>query len=191
MLRNIRRQYRQSFLVGLCQLLLLQTAFGQQTRGEGGLRIQIVDGEGAQNVVLQIAPKPLVVRVVDASNRPVAGAAVVFTAPESGPSGRFSNDLRTVTATTGPDGLARAGTYHPNEVIGPYQIRVTAEIPEAAALAVISQVNLAERKGHGKLIAILAVAGGAAAAAVVYHNKNSGSNNISIGFGGAAVGAPK
>src|SRR5438067_1042477 len=76
----------------ICQSLVLSPVFSQQP----GLRIVIVQGDSAQNVLLQIPPKPLAIRVQDANNRPVAGVSVVFTAPDSGPSGDFANDSRAI-----------------------------------------------------------------------------------------------
>src|SRR6185295_2980109 len=120
---------------------------------------------------------------------------VVFTAPQSGPSGEFENDSRTLTVVTGLDGLANAGAYHPNATAGPYQIRVNAQFQGAAATAYISQINIAEKKGHGKLIATLLILGAAGGAAIAYRDRLGGSSSsssaLTIGFGGAAVGAPR
>ena len=108
-------------LVGfMCHLLALQPLLAQA--GQTGLKIVIVEGAGARNVAQQITARPLVVRVDNANNSPVAGAVVTFTAPEGGASGEFSNDSRIVRVTTGPDGLAQSGPYHPNATEGSYQI---------------------------------------------------------------------
>jgi len=197
MLQSICKRRWRVPLAAICQFLLLQPVFAaqvpaQQTRQ--GISIVVVEGERSRNVVQQIPPRPLVVRVEDASNRPVTGATVVFSAPESGPSGDFANDSRTFRASTGTDGLASAGVFHPNSISGSYQIRVTAEYQGQTAAALISQTNVAERKGHGKLIAIGAIVGAAAGAAIAFRNKDNGSpssNTPTITFGGSAVGAPR
>jgi len=193
MMRRMRGKNWRVPLVAVCQFLVLQSALGQQVGGQRGLKIVTVEGEGAKNVVQQIAPKPLIVRVEDANNRPVPGATVVFTAPDGGPSGEFSNDSRTMRVITGQDGLAAAGMFHPNATTGPYQIRVSAQLEAETATAVISQINATERKGHGKLFTVLIVAGAAAGAALAYRKKNgsNASDTPTITFGGAAVGAPK
>ena len=72
---------------------------------------------------------------------------------------------------TGQDGVAAAGAYHPNASPGPYQIRVTAQYRGAMATAFISQMNIAQKKGHGKLIATLVILGAAGGAAVAYRGK--------------------
>ncbi len=188
MISGIGKKYWRLPIVALCQVLILHPAFAQQ-----GLRIVVIQGDAARNVVQQIPAKQLTVRIEDSNNRPVAGAVVEFTAPEGGPSGEFANDSRIVRVMSGPDGVAVAGVYHPNALMGPYQIRVTAQSNGESASAFILQTNIAEKQGHGKLIAIIAIAGGAAAAAVAYHGKSSssGSSAPTITFGGAAVGAPK
>jgi hypothetical protein len=180
-------------IVAVCQLLLLQSAWGGQPIGQANLRIVVVEGEGARNVVQQIPPRPLLVRVEDANNRPVAGATVLFRAPGVGPSGEFADDNRTISVRTGPDGLASAGPFHPNSITGMYQIRVTAEFQGATAMALLSQTNIPEKKGHGKLIAILAIAGAAGVTIALRSRDNtpSSSNTPTITFGGSAVGAPK
>jgi hypothetical protein len=136
----------------------------------------------------------LLVRVEDGAGNPVAGATVIFTSPSVGPSGEFADDSRTVRVLTGPDGLASAGVFHPNATTGSYQIRVTAELQGEIASAVISQANIAEKKGRGKLIAALAIAAAAAGAAIAYSRKNGNGGSAdtpTITFGGAAVGAPR
>src|SRR5215467_11816822 len=119
---RIRQQCWRLPLAVLCQLLVLQAAFSQPQTPQQGIRIIVLEGEGARNVTEQIAPRPLSVRIQDGNGRPVGGAAVTFTAPESGPSGEFSNDSRVLRVVTGPDGIANAGTFHPNSAEGPYQI---------------------------------------------------------------------
>jgi hypothetical protein len=135
----------------------------------------------------------LIVRVEDGTNRPVPGATVVFNAPELGPSGEFGNDSRTMIVTTDQDGLASAGVFHPNSIVGSYQIRVTAELQGETATTIISQTNISEKKGRGKLIAIVAIVGAAVGAAIAFRNKDNGTSSDAptITFGGAAVGAPK
>jgi len=193
MMRRMReRRWRMPVVVVICQFLVLQSVFGQAPQAPRNLRIVTVEGEGARNVVQQIPARPMTVRVEDASGRPVPGATVVFTAPESGPSGEFENDSRTIRVMTGPEGIASAGVYHPNATTGSYQIRITAEFGGETATAGISQTNITERRGKGKLIAVLAIAGAASAAAVLARKKGgSSSDSPTITFGGAAVGAPR
>ena len=112
-----------SLVVVLCQFLVLQTVFARQA----GIRIVVVRGDKAKNVIQQIPPESLTVRVEDQNRRPVAGATVVFTAPNAGPSGEFATGSPSFSATTNQDGLAVADGFHPNAVAGAYQIQLRAE----------------------------------------------------------------
>jgi|SRR5437867_3604221 len=195
MMARIRDRSQRWLAIVLCPLLTFPCAFSQQAGEQRGLRIEVVQGEGTRNVAQQITARPLVVRVEDANSRPVGGATVTFTAPARGPSGEFANDSPVIRATTGADGLASGGTYHPNATEGPYQIQVRAEFQGEIATAVISQTNIARGQGHKKLIAIVAIAGGAAVAAGIgarsKGSSSSSSGTPTITFGGAAVGAPR
>jgi hypothetical protein len=179
--------------VVLCHALVTQAVLGQQP-----LQIRVLQGEGAKNVVQQIAARPITVRVEDSQGRPVAGARVTFTSPQVGPSGEFSNDLRTLETTTDSRGTASVDRYHPDGNVGSYFIDVVAEFQGVMARKQIRQENVGQGKSHGKLIAILAVAGAAVAAIVAATlNKNNGGTNTppagtpTITLGGTStVGAP-
>jgi hypothetical protein len=177
----------------LCQMLVLQAVLAQPAGAQARLRILVQEGEGARNVAQQISPRPMIVRVLDANNRPVEGATVTFTAPGGGPGGDFANDSPSVRVVTSAAGIANAGPYHPNERAGMYQIQVRAEFQGEMASALISQTNIERGKGHKKVIAIIAIAAAAAGAAVAAQKGSSSSSSSSptITFGGTAVGAPK
>jgi hypothetical protein len=182
---------RCALVVVLCQLLLLQPVFSQQAGAQPGLRIVTVRGDRAKNVIQQIPPEALTVRIEDTNRRPVGGATVLFTAPGSGPGGQFPNGSTTVRVTTNPDGLATAEGYHPNATPGRYMIEVRAEYQGLTAGAVIEQTNVEPGKSHTKLlITILAVAG-VAAGATVLARRNGGDSIPTFTLGDAAVGAPK
>ena len=196
MIAQLRRRHWREPLTAICLVfMVLQPVLGQEPAGQRNLRIAVVEGEGNKNVVLQIAPRPLVVRVLGGENLPVPGATVVFSAPAVGAGGQFSNDSRVMTVTTDQDGLASAGTFHPNSTGGSYQIRVTAEIQGQSAIATINQTNIEGKKGHGKWIAVGAIAAAAGVAAIAFKGKDSNGNPgpvaPTITFGGAAVGAPR
>ena len=172
----------------MCQLLAWQLVTAQS---QATLRVVVVAGQGAKNLVQQIPPDPLAVRVEE-NNRPVAGAAVTLTAPMAGPTGQFANGAFITTATTDGDGVAVIQGFHPNATVGSYQIQVRAEFRGQTATTSIRQSNVTSAKGHGKLIAILAVAGAAAGAVLIAKSGgNSGSTAPTITLGDSAVGAPK
>jgi hypothetical protein len=134
-----------------------------------GLRIVVVEGEGAiNNIQLGVAREP-VVEVRDENDRAVAGAKVTFTAPKQGPGGTFFGASPTLTSATDDNGRAVATGFRPNAEEGRFQIQVIAVIGDRTATAVITQsnalpgggVNRAGGKkgfGAGRIIAIVAAA---------------------------------
>src|SRR5271156_5768386 len=88
------------------------------------LIINIVEGEGALNNVKQRVNREPIVQVEDENHKPIAGAAVVFFLPTSGPGGTFANGSQTLTVTTDATGRATATGIHPNHLTGKIQIRV-------------------------------------------------------------------
>jgi hypothetical protein len=65
---------------------------------------------------------PLIAAVRDAHSNPVAGVAVVFTAPSSGASGTFANSSAKETVTTNASGVATSSTFTANSTAGSYTV---------------------------------------------------------------------
>ena len=184
-----------------CLLFIAQSLYAGQSGV--GLRAIVVEGNGARNIVEQIPPTPMVVRIVDRENHAVRGATVVFTSPETGPSGDFANDLTSFTAFTNEDGLASAPQFHPNGIEGAYQIRVRAQYRDEVAETTIRQINVGAKRSFKKTVIILAVAGAAAGAAMASRGSGSSSQSTSpstttpssgvpaISFGTSTVGGPQ
>ncbi len=77
--------------------------------------------------------------VKDAANNPVNGATVTFTAPSSGASGTFANNLPTTTATTNASGIATATTFRANLTAASYSVNAT--VSGVATSAVFTLTN--------------------------------------------------
>jgi len=191
MFKRSRKIASDFFTVLLCQTLVVLPVVAQQTPAESGIRIIIVEGMGAKNLVDQIPPRPLIVRVEDTEKRPVFNVPVVFEAPTDGPSGEFVNDSNTLTVFTDPDGTAVAGAFHPNRLTGAYRILVRAEFQGQTTTTSISQTNVEKRNFHVKLFAIIGAAGVAGTVAAYSLRNNNAAKPATITFGGSAVGAPK
>jgi hypothetical protein len=123
-----------------------------------GLKVMIVEGSGARAVKL---------RVLDASNRVVSGATVVFTSPPSGPSCFFLNGAHSMIVFTDQQGLAVAQDYHANSIAGAYQIQVQAAYKGAVATLSIEHTNVLTKKSSSKMVLIGAAAAGGALATVL------------------------
>lgn len=107
----------------------------------GGLKIVVVQGEGAENNLRTRNTTQPVVEVRDDGDKPVPGAEVVFQLPPAGPGGVFNGWMRTQTARTGPEGRAQTNGFMPNEEEGRFNIRVTATSGTKTSNAVIAQSN--------------------------------------------------
>lgn len=117
--------------------------------------IRAADGDNQEAVVTQAFARDLVATVVDAGGNPVAGAAVVFSAPSSGASAALSARVK-VTDAAGKVAVSAAA----NTAAGAYQVKASLADP-AAAPATFSLANL-----PGAASALRAVSGAAQAAAV-------------------------
>jgi hypothetical protein len=182
----------------LCGALPL---FPQTAGAEAGIKITVREGEGALNNIRTLRAKDPVVLVTDAADKPLAGAQVAFLLPDLGASGVFPSGT-TATVTTGPDGIATIRGLKPNNVVGQFQIRVTASYQGQVARAAINQTNAAPPKsgGGGKTALIVALLGGAGAAVAIGVTRSGGSSpttptqpnpTTSISAGGSTFGPPR
>jgi len=136
--------------VGLGALLVVVTAIlsAQQPQRPAqvskGLRIVVLEGEDAVNIVQQKTAVRPVVEVRDSNNLPVVGATVQFTIARTGggAAASFANGQNAVTITT--DALGRAATS-PLQAIGngALRINVQATYQGQVATATVSQTNFA------------------------------------------------
>ena len=195
-MHQIHRQFHRFLSVLLCLLLLCPSTFAGQ---QAGLKIIVLSGSGEENVINEVPPQPLAVRVVDASNRPITGAAVVFTAPSNGAGGAFPTGPSFNTVSD-EEGRALGLLYRPNSVEGSYTIQIRAEYQGESAMATIRQSNVLVKKSKmsnkGKLvIAVVAGAGAAIAAGLAGGGGSSGNSGTparpgtpKITFGGSTIG---
>jgi hypothetical protein len=184
-----------------CLLLtnLLRATPAEEPQTAPKLNIVIVEGEGTLNNVKQRVNREPIVQVEDENHKPVAGAAVVFFLPASGPSGTFANGSQTMTVTTDGIGRASATGVHPNHTLGKMQIRVTASANGLSASAIITQTNIAGAnvgRGLSTTAKIMIAVGVAAAigAGVYFGVRSTGPGavtGITITPGIPTVGAPQ
>lgn len=112
-------------------------------QSSGGLKIVVIQGEGATNSVRSRTATAPVVEIRDAEDKPVAGAEVTFQLPVSGPSGYFNGWLRNQTVRTDASGRAAANGMTPNDEQGRFNIKVTAVEGSRNGSIVIAQSNVA------------------------------------------------
>jgi len=131
--------------IGLVPLLLWPTALlAQQPAGASseGLKLVVVQGEDAKNNIRMRTGTEVAVKVLDETEKPVAGAEVVFQVPGSGPSGRFYDWLQTQTVKSNAEGIARARGLTPNEQTGQWHMRVMAQHGVKSGQVMVAQNNI-------------------------------------------------
>jgi hypothetical protein len=151
------------------------------------LKIVVLEGEGAVNIIQQkTAVRPLI-EVRDRNNVPVAGASVTFTIGGGGQSAAFAGGAQTLTVTTNAAGQAAASGLNAVSS-GAFQIQVQAAYQGQVATAAISQTNFATAAaaqagagaGAGTTSTTTGAAGGTAGG-------GGGISATTIGIIGAAV----
>jgi hypothetical protein len=169
----------------------------------GELKLVVIQGEGAINNVRTKKAVPPVVEVRDGNDKPVAGAEVVFSLPAAGPGGVFNGWMRTQTARSNAQGQAGPNGYVPNEELGRFNIKITANAGGKSTSAIVAQVNSRTavenaKSGRSKTWKILAIVGGAAlvgGVVAVTRNGNSGTsastNPVTITPGPVVIGGPR
>ncbi|MGE5644711.1 MAG: hypothetical protein ACM336_02850 [Acidobacteriota bacterium] len=160
-----------------------------ETLGAQGLRVAVLEGEGAINNIRERTARAPVVRVLDDREQPVTGATVNFYLPDYGASGTFPGGHTSLTATTDEEGRAVARGLRPNNVAGRFQIRVSAASQGREASASITQVNVAPAARHSsktKYI-IAALAAGGAAGAILAATGGGGSSSSTPAGGGNTI----
>lgn len=126
-------------IIGVAGPLALQAkAFAQSPSGRGALRIVVIEGEGAVNIIQQKTAVAPVVEVRDRNNQPVAGAVVRFAITR----GRATfAGARTLTVATNVAGRAAVSGLAPGGV-GSLQISATAAFQGQTAAVMIAQTNV-------------------------------------------------
>src|SRR5262245_5762890 len=145
-----------------------------------GLRIVVLEGEDAVNIVQQKTAVRPQVEVRDSNDLPVAGATVQFTIARTGGSSAasFANGQNIVTVTTNAAGRAASG---PLQAVGSGAVRidVQASFQGQVATASVSQTNFATAAEAAKAGKTPTSAGGGGASA-------SSAGRGAVGAGGAA-----
>lgn len=177
-----------------CPLLFAMAALGQPVKSvlKDGLRIVIVEGDGAINNVAARTAREPVVKVQDAAGKPVTGAVVTFTLPSGGPGASFLDGKLSLTKSTDADGLAAAKNLTPNKNAGQFAIRVTATANGETARATILQTNAvpATVGSPKKKIVIATVVAGAVAGGVLAATMGKSSSSTSSSPASVVPGSP-
>jgi len=120
----------------------------QASKPAPGLRIIVIEGDDAVNIIQQQTAVRPIVEVRDSNDLPLAGIAVVFTIqPGSGgaSAAAFANGQSVLTVTTNAAGRATSSAVQPLQP-GDVQINVQANYQDQTATVTIRQTNFATRQ---------------------------------------------
>src|ERR1700723_1872160 len=112
-------------LAGVLAVPLPPIAFAQDAAPK--LNLVVVEGDGAINNIRQRTAREPIVQVEDENHKPIAGALVIFSLPQSGPSGTFAGGSTVFNGVSDAAGHATATGLTPNNIVGKYQIQVDAK----------------------------------------------------------------
>jgi hypothetical protein len=159
--------------VSVAALVMAMPSLSASQAPASPLRIVVIEGEGAVNIIQQKTAVAPVIEVRDRNDQPVAGATVNFVVR----SGRAAfSGARTLTVTTNAAGQAAAAGFAPTGS-GALQIGATATFQGQAATAVtIAQTN------------VMTVAEAAAVSSAGAGGAGSGSSGAAAAGGGGAGG---
>jgi hypothetical protein len=201
-------RFKTTISVALCVCLAgLPGGYGQQTPSgppqPETLKLVVLQGQDATHSVSTKTATQTVVEVRDEFNRTVPNARVVFQLPASGPGGSFPGGRTTQATVTNFQGQAATSGFVPNDVLGKFQLQVTASLRDRTTSTIVPQANLTKveepvvkksRKGLWLLLAGGAAAG-VAAGIVLATRKSSGGQSgpppIVAVPGTISVGSPR
>jgi hypothetical protein len=109
------------------------------------LQIRVVEGEGAIHLPGARSTRAITVEITEETGKPVSSAAVTFHLPEDGPSGTFTNGLRTEVVLTDARGYATLHGFTANRIPGRFQLRIVTSKEQARA-GTVSFQYIAEPK---------------------------------------------
>ena len=158
----------------------------QRSAPSGNLKIVVIAGEGAVNIIQQRTAVAPIVEVRDRNNLPVSGASVTFSV---GGSGATFGSGSTLTVVTNAAGQATAAGLTPTTA-GAVQINVTASFQGQLATAAVTQTNFATAQAAAAAGSGAAGGGGgvsSAGAGAGAAGTGGGISMTTVGIIGAAV----
>jgi hypothetical protein len=120
-------------------LAAASTAYAQGATQNAALKIVVIEGEDAVNIIQQKTAVAPLIEVRDRNNLPVGGATVTFSVTGSGAT--FAGGAQSITVVTNAAGQAAAAGLTPTAT-GAIQISATATFQGQTAIATIAQSNV-------------------------------------------------
>ena len=165
-------------------VLVLMFGAASQAQGPPPLRIVVIEGEDAVNVIQQKTAVAPLVEVRDRNDQPVAGAIVTFSV--RGTNLASFGGSQTLTVTTNAAGRAAAAAFNPVSS-GAVQIQVQAAFQGQTAVAAIAQTNVMTAAEAAAAAASAPGGAGAGSAGGAAGGSGGGLSGTTIGIIGAAA----
>ena len=184
MVRILRRRARAPITLALLGMLSSEASLGVAADQKPGLKIVVIEGENAVNIIQQKTAVRPVVEIRDENDLPVSGATVTFTIT-GGRTATFAG-AQSVSVTTNAAGRATISALNP-VTSGTVRMQVQAAFQSQTATATIAQTNVvtaaeaAAASGSGAT----GSSGGATSGAA--GGSGGGLSGTTIGLVGAAV----
>lgn len=174
--------------VMVCAVAMSGAAFAQAPAGT--LKIVVIEGEDAVNIIQQKTAVAPVIEVRDRNNLPVSGATVTFSL--SGQGASFAGGAQSLTVVTNAAGQATAAGLTPTAT-GAVQISATASFQGQTAIATITQSNVltaaeAASTTTGATSASGGTGGTTSTSTTAAGGGGGGLSGTTLGIIGAAVG---
>jgi hypothetical protein len=157
------------------------------------ISVRTIAGDNAINNIRRTTAFEPEVEVRDATGKPISGAVVTFTLPSVGAGGTFPDGSRTLTLPTNESGRALARGLRPNQVTGPFSIRVTASFKGESASTVVRQTNAAptaEAKPTRMILIVGLIAGAVAGGLLATQGGGSTPSSSGGPFAGDSTTTP-
>lgn len=172
----------------VCAVALHGPAFAQAPAG--ALKIVVIEGEDAVNIIQQKTAVAPIVEVRDSNNLPVSGATVTFSL--SGQGASFAGGAQSLTVVTNAAGQATAAGLTPTAT-GAVQISASATFQGQTAIATITQSNVltaaeAASTTTGATSASGGTSGTTSTSGATAGSGGGGLSGTTLGIIGAAVG---
>lgn len=176
------------------------------------LKVVALAGSGEVNDLERHIMAPLVVQVLDQTDRPAEGAEVVFRFPLNGPGAVFPGGKNSQTVRTNGTGQAAALNWVANNEVGTFEVHVSATYGNQIGETTIKMSNatriadedIRKHKQHGSWwsptwVKLVVIGGGAAAVAgIILATRGGGGTTpapapptITITPGTPSVGGPR
>jgi hypothetical protein len=185
-IRRSRDSYLMAFHKLAATIVLAATVCLQAVSAQApSLRIVVIEGEGAVNIIQQKTAVNPIVEVRDRNNLPISGVAVTFSV--GGQSASFAGGASTLTLTTNAAGQAVVTGLTPTAT-GAVTINATAVVNGQTIAAAITQTNFATAQAAAQAAASAGASSSGASTAGATSGGGGGISGTTIGILGAAVG---